>query len=136
LVEERTAARIAIEQFGIRARGAGSLVTELSGGNAQKVVFAKWLSHSTNLLLLDEPTAGIDIGARRELMRFVRDRAANGLAVLMVSSDFQELLDSCDRILVMRGGVIAAERRAQDTSEDELILFASTGSIGSKTDAN
>jgi ribose transport system ATP-binding protein len=100
-------------------------VTELSGGNAQKVSIARWLCGPTVLLLLDEPTAGIDIGAKGEILTLVRELAAAGLAIIWVSSELKELTAVADRILVMREGAIVAERIAGETDEAELVLLAS-----------
>lgn len=122
---ERARARAAITALGIRAPGPDAAVGELSGGNAQKVVFAKWLYGRTEVFLLDEPTAGIDVGAKADLLELVRGFAADGKAVVVVSSEFEELLAVATRIVVLRQGRVVAERRAQETSESELILLAS-----------
>lgn len=124
---ETAAAEDAIQRLGIKARGAATPVGELSGGNAQKVSVARWLCGPTQLLLLDEPTAGIDIGAKAEILDLVRGLAAAGLGVVLVSSELSELMAAADRILVMREGAIVAERRVADTDEEELVLLASGG---------
>ncbi|WP_076069610.1 sugar ABC transporter ATP-binding protein [Sphingomonas montana] len=121
---ERGAADAAIARLAIRTPDADTIVTDLSGGNAQKVVIAKWLGERTRLLLLDEPTAGIDIGARTDILQLIQSFADDGLPVLLVSSEFSELIAICDRILVMRDGRIVAERRAGDIDEQGLILLA------------
>jgi ribose transport system ATP-binding protein len=123
---EGAAASAAITRLGIKAAGPDALVSELSGGNAQKVVLAKWLTPATRVLLLDEPTAGIDIGARTDILRLVRSLADQGLAVLLVSSEFEELLALSDRILVLRDGAVVAEiADPADLDEAALILLAS-----------
>jgi ribose transport system ATP-binding protein len=127
---ERAAARQAIERLGIAAGGLEAPVTELSGGNAQKVSLARWLCGPLRLLLLDEPTAGVDVGAKAEILRAVRELAAGGLAVVLVSSELAELTSACDRILVMREGAIVAERAAADTDEEELVVLASGAASG------
>jgi ribose transport system ATP-binding protein len=127
---ERAAARQAIERLGIAAAGVETPVTELSGGNAQKVSLARWLCGPLRLLLLDEPTAGVDVGAKAEILRTVRELAAGGLAVVLVSSELAELTSACDRILVMREGAIVAERAAADTDEEELVVLASGAASG------
>ncbi|HEV2441773.1 MAG TPA: sugar ABC transporter ATP-binding protein [Steroidobacteraceae bacterium] len=124
---ETAAAAQAIDRLGIRARGATTPVTELSGGNAQKVSIARWLCGPTHLLLLDEPTAGIDVGAKAEVLDLVRELAAAGLGVVWVSSELAELVAAADRILIMREGAIVAERIAAETDEEELVLLASGG---------
>src|SRR6185437_5540778 len=122
---ELAAADEAIARLGIKASGPATSVTELSGGNAQKVSLARWLCGPLRLLLLDEPTAGVDVGAKAEILALVRELAATGLAVVLVSSELTELTAAADRILVMREGAIVAERVAAATSEEELVLLAS-----------
>jgi len=122
---EADVARAAIERLAIKAAGPDALVSELSGGNAQKVVIAKWLTPETRVLLLDEPTAGIDIGARTDILRLIRTLADQGLPVLLVSSEFEELLGVCDRILVMRDGAVVAEADPATMDEAGLIQLAS-----------
>lgn len=100
------------------------MVTELSGGNAQKVVFGKWLHGGTRILMLDEPTAGVDVGAKADILELVREFAARGGAVLMVSSEFEEILAVATRVFVVREGRIVAERPAHETSEEELLMLA------------
>lgn len=114
----------AIRRLQIKAQSPDVLVTELSGGNAQKVTLAKWLFSDVKVFLLDEPTAGIDIGAKTDILLLVRELAAAGNAVIVVSSEFEELLAVSERILVMRDGRCIASRAAKDTSEHELILLA------------
>jgi ribose transport system ATP-binding protein len=122
---ERAVATVALDDLAIKAPDAEALVGELSGGNAQKVVIAKWLTARTRVLLLDEPTAGIDIGARTDILRLIRRLADQGLAVLLVSSEFEELLAVADRILVLRDGAIVAEADPATTDEAGLIQLAS-----------
>jgi ribose transport system ATP-binding protein len=125
-VESREQQRAAdgVRDLGIVTPGVDALPGELSGGNAQKVVFAKWVYTGARLWLLDEPTAGVDVGAKADILRLVRDFARSGQAVLVVSSEFEELLAVSTRILVLREGRIVAERRPTDTSEEELIMLA------------
>jgi len=122
---EDPAARAAIDRLAIKASGPDALVSELSGGNAQKVVIAKWLTPETRVLLLDEPTAGIDIGARTDILRLIRTLADEGLAVLLVSSEFEELIAVADRILVMRDGAVVAQVDPAAIDEAGLIQLAS-----------
>jgi ribose transport system ATP-binding protein len=122
--KERARGVDAIKRLGIKADSPDILVTELSGGNAQKVTIAKWLYSDIDVLLLDEPTAGIDIGAKTDILILVRTLASQGKAVIVVSSEFEELIMASDRIIVMRDGRMIAERAAAETSEHELILLA------------
>jgi ribose transport system ATP-binding protein len=114
----------AIRLLSIKASSPEILVKELSGGNAQKVTIAKWLFSDVKLFLLDEPTAGIDIGAKTDILRLIRQLASEGKSVIVVSSEFEELLAVSDRVLVMRDGKCVAERLVHETSEHELLLLA------------
>ncbi|MCW2913782.1 MAG: transporter related [Actinomycetia bacterium] len=99
----------AMESVGLRSRGLSQQVGTLSGGNQQKVVLARWLTGSVNVLLLDEPTRGVDVGARSEIYRIITELAAAGMAVVMASSDMPEILSLAHRALVMREGSVAGE---------------------------
>jgi ABC-type sugar transport system ATPase subunit len=101
-------ARKAIERFGIRARGPHQIVRQLSGGNQQKVVLGKWLATNPRILIMDEPTRGIDVGAKAEIHQLMRKLAGDGMAILMISSELPEVLSMSDRVLVMNSGRIVA----------------------------
>ncbi|WP_019997132.1 sugar ABC transporter ATP-binding protein [Aureimonas ureilytica] len=108
----------AIQRFAIRARGPGQVVAQLSGGNQQKVVIAKWLATDPRILILDEPTRGVDVGAKTEIHKLMNQLAAQGLAIIMISSELPEVLGMSDRVLVMNGGRMSAILpRAQATPE-------------------
>ena len=96
----------------------------LSGGNQQKVVLARWLLHECRVLLLDEPTRGVDIATKAEIYRIISDLATSGLGVLVVSSELEELVGICTRILVMRDGEIVAEVDGKEATEHELLRHA------------
>jgi len=96
----------------------------LSGGNQQKVVISKWVSRGAKIFLFDEPTRGIDIGAKREVFEVMDELARQGAAILMVSSELPELLQVADRILVMRRGRIAGELPGRTTQEEIMRLAA------------
>ncbi|MCA3561433.1 MAG: sugar ABC transporter ATP-binding protein [Aestuariivirga sp.] len=102
-------ARGAIARFGIRARGPEQPVRQLSGGNQQKVVLAKWLATNPRILIMDEPTRGIDVGAKAEIHQLMRKLAGEGMAILMISSELPEVLGMSDRVLVMNGGRIVGQ---------------------------
>lgn len=106
---ERAAAKGSIDAYHIKTSGLDQLFADLSGGNQQKVVLARWMARGPRLLLLDEPTQGVDVGAGSDVYHSVRDAAEQGLAAVVVSSDFEELANTCDRVLIMRDGVIAQE---------------------------
>jgi len=107
--EEARRAVEAIRRLGVRARGPEQIVRQLSGGNQQKVVLAKWLETQPRVLIMDEPTRGIDVGAKAEIHALMGTLAAQGVAILMISSELPEVLGMSDRILVVSGGEIAAE---------------------------
>jgi rhamnose transport system ATP-binding protein len=103
-------------------------VSQLSGGNQQKVVLGKWLGRQPALLIVDEPTRGIDIATKAEVHRLLMQLARNGVAILMISSELPEVLRVSDRILVMREGRLAAEYSRSDASEEK-IMSAATGQL-------
>jgi ribose transport system ATP-binding protein len=123
-----------IQQMRIRTPNAAQIVQFLSGGNQQKVVIGKWLALGPRLLLLDEPTRGIDVGAKQEIYRLMEDLAAQGLAILFVSSEMEEILGMSDRVLVMHEGRISGELARKDLSE-EAVMFLATGKELSKSSA-
>jgi ribose transport system ATP-binding protein len=122
--KERARGWQAIRMLSIKASSPDILVTDLSGGNAQKVTIGKWFFSDVKLFLLDEPTAGIDIGAKADILRLVRKLADEGKSVVIVSSEFEELLAVSDRILVMRDGRCVAEKSVHEVSEHALLLLA------------
>ena len=99
-------------------------IRSLSGGNQQKVIIGRWLLTDPEVLLLDEPTRGIDVGAKYEIYQLILDLANRGKTVLMVSSEMPELLGVCDRIVVMSGGRVAGEVDARDTTQEEIMTLA------------
>ena len=99
-------------------------IRTLSGGNQQKVILGRWLLTNPQVLMLDEPTRGIDVGAKYEIYQLIIDLAARGTTVLMVSSEMPELLGVCDRILVMSGGRLAGEVDARNTTQEEIMTLA------------
>ncbi|HYR58179.1 MAG TPA: sugar ABC transporter ATP-binding protein, partial [Chthoniobacteraceae bacterium] len=105
---ERELAERFIRDLAVKAAGSDAPAGSLSGGNQQKVALARWLATKPRLLILDEPTQGVDVGAKSEIHKIIRRLAADGLAVLMISSDLPEIVGMSDRIAVMRGGTITA----------------------------
>jgi ribose transport system ATP-binding protein len=105
----------------------GQPVSALSGGNQQKVAIAKMLSVDPKVIFLDEPTRGVDVGAKAEIHRIIRDLANKGVGVVVISSELPELIGVCDRVLVVREGRIAGEVSGEDMTEDRIIYLASVG---------
>jgi putative xylitol transport system ATP-binding protein len=110
-----------IARFGIKAARDTMPVSGLSGGNQQKVVLGKWFLRNPKLLLLDEPTRGVDVGAKREIYSIICDFAAQGGTVIMISSEIDEVLGMSDRILVMRDGRSAGVYRRDETDAQALV---------------
>ena len=100
------------------------IVRLLSGGNQQKVVLARWLLRECRVLLLDEPTRGVDVATKAEIYRIITDLANEGLGVLVVSSELEELAGICTRVLIMREGELVAEVAGKDATERELLRHA------------
>ena len=113
-----------IDRLSIRTPSGGSLVRNLSGGNQQKVIFAKWLNARCRVLLIDEPTRGVDVGAKREIYALLRDLAATGTAIVMVSSELPEIIGISDRIVVMREGRVAVTLDAGEATEERIMAHA------------
>lgn len=110
-----------MKRLGIKAYSADQKIRELSGGNQQKVLIARWLCTQPALLILDEPTRGIDIGAKAEIQALVNELAASGLGVLMISSELEELVEGCSRVIVLRDGANSSELSGADISQQAII---------------
>ena len=119
----RDAARM-LGDWRIKAAGIDALPDSLSGGNQQKVVVAKWMATKPRVLLLDEPTKGVDVGAKFEIHEMIRQQARAGLAVLVVSSDLPEILALADRILVMKEGELQGELSGAHATEEDVMRLA------------
>lgn len=117
-------AKTYITQLNIRTPSARQKVVNLSGGNQQKVVLAKWLLTEPDILIVDEPTHGIDIGAKNEVYNILNNLAAAGKGILMISSELPELLSLCDRILVMKAGLITGELSYDEATEEKVLALA------------
>ena len=113
-----------LEKIGVRAAGPNQAVGELSGGNQQKIAFGRLLRNNAEILLLDEPTRGIDIGAKQTLYGLINELAGQGKAVLIVSSYLPELLGTCDRIAVMCRGTLGPARPVAECTEHSIMLAA------------
>lgn len=117
---ERNLAQQTIEKLGIRTYGSQQIVAKLSGGNQQKVVVGKWLATDPKVLIVDEPTRGIDVGAKSEIHRLMSELAQRGMAILMISSELPEVLGMSDRVLVMQRGRIVAEYSRDEANQEEI----------------
>jgi ribose transport system ATP-binding protein len=122
--KEKRRADDIISTFSVVAANSDIAVGELSGGNAQKIALSRAITADWRVLLLDEPTAGVDIGAKADIHRAIAALAAAGAAVIVAISDFEELLGFCDRVFVIASGRIIAERRPANTTEHELTALA------------
>jgi L-arabinose transport system ATP-binding protein len=126
-VRRRTARAVArryVEQLSVRASSIEQEVGTLSGGNQQKVVLARWLARRPRVLILDEPTRGVDVGAKAEIYSIVNDLAAEGMALLVISSELPELLGLSDRIVVMQGGRVTGELARAEATEERVLALA------------
>ncbi len=122
--KERLVAADLVKALGIKTPGLSQIVSNLSGGTQQKVVVAKWLAANSKIFLMDEPTVGIDVGAKAEIYNLINQLAKSGGTVLFISSYMPELMGICDRILVMKDGKIAGEVKRQDFTEDRILALA------------
>jgi ribose transport system ATP-binding protein len=133
--QEKDSSRQAIEKLGIKTTSDQKLAKFLSGGNQQKIVIGKWLALSPRLLLLDEPTRGIDVGAKQEIYRLMEQLAAQGMAILFASSEMEEVMGLADRILVMHEGQLRGELDRTAFSEEAIMRLA-TGQSQKTIQAN
>ncbi len=124
--EDQNAQRF-VKSMKIRTPSTKQIVGNLSGGNQQKVVLSKWCSLDSDILILDEPTQGIDIGARDEIYHILRSLADSGKAVLIISSDLEEVVKICDRALVMYKGAVVKEFKNSEITEEKLLLYSTGG---------
>lgn len=118
-----------IDQLGIRTPSIHQLVRNLSGGNQQKIVLAKWLAANTQIILLDEPTRGVDVNAKAEIYRAMNALTQEGVSIIMASSELPEVIGMSDRILVMAGGRITRELRVEEASQVEIMKYAVPASV-------
>jgi len=116
-----------LRQFQVRCKSPRQLVSRLSGGNQQKCILARWMLTKPRLLILDEPTRGIDMGARMELYRWFDRLASEGYGLLLISSDLRELEGLCDRIAVFREGRLATILEGGDVTREQVVRYAALG---------
>jgi ribose transport system ATP-binding protein len=126
--DQRDRAERMIRDLNIRTPGPEQKVRYLSGGNQQKVVIGKWLLADSKVLIMDEPTRGIDVGAKVEIYELMNELTEQGAGILMISSDLPEVLGMSDRILVMAGGRITGELSAEEATQENVMTLATRGS--------
>ena len=124
LKEELALARAYTQRLDLRAASLSQDVATLSGGNQQKVVIAKWLAMKPKVIILDEPTKGIDIGSKAAVHEFMAQLVGEGMAVIMVSSEIPEILGMSDRVVVMREGLVTANFENKDLTAETLVRAA------------
>jgi ABC-type sugar transport system ATPase subunit len=124
-LESEIAAR-EIERYRIACRGPATGVATMSGGNQQKVIVARWARICRSVLILDEPTRGIDVGAKAEIYRIMRELAASGVAILMISSELTEVIGMADRVIVMREGRVTGELASHEATEESIMHLATS----------
>lgn len=122
--KEQSRATALIHKLGIRVRDENQEVFTLSGGNQQKVALAKWLNRDCRVLLVDEPSRGVDVGAKIEIYSILKDLSAKRVAIILVSSESSELMGICDRIIVMRKGRVQGELEKKDFSEKDILRLS------------
>jgi ABC-type sugar transport system ATPase subunit len=131
--QEEAASRVQFVRLGVKASSIRQDVSTLSGGNQQKVLFARWLQTNPKLLLLDEPTRGVDVGAKHDIYQLIYQCTEQGVAVLLVTSELPELLALSDRILVLHRGRLVSEL-TRDEVTAEKVMSAAMGGIGRNDD--
>jgi ribose transport system ATP-binding protein len=123
-----------MDRLGIKASGPDQPVGELSGGNQQKVMLARWLCLEPKVLLLDEPTQGIDVGAKAEVQRLISELAQDGLGVVMIDSEPEEIVESTDRVVVLRDGGVAGMLSGEDLTEQNLVHMIAGSEVSEPRD--
>jgi ribose transport system ATP-binding protein len=127
--------RFFMDRLRIKASGPDQKVSDLSGGNQQKVLLARWLCLQPKVLLLDEPTRGIDVGAKAEVQALINELAEDGLGVLLISSELEELVEGSDRVVVLKDGRVVGELVGAEVSEDALLSALAQDADARDTDA-
>jgi ABC-type sugar transport system ATPase subunit len=113
-----------IEKLSIQTPSKWQFIGNLSGGNQQKVILARWLNISPKILIIDEPTRGIDVGARSEIHKLLRRYAEDGVGIIMISSEMEEVLSISDRIVVLRDGRVAASLDSEQATQETIVSYA------------
>ncbi|MHB8063919.1 MAG: ATP-binding cassette domain-containing protein, partial [Ruminiclostridium sp.] len=113
-----------IKKLNIKTPSQNQVIKFLSGGNQQKVVLGKWLMTHPQILIFDEPTRGIDIGAKTEIYKIISDLANQGNTIIFISSEMEEVLGMCDRIIVFHEGVVSGELKREEATQEKLLKLA------------
>jgi ribose transport system ATP-binding protein len=121
---ERAAATSYVQRFSIRLPGLDALLEHLSGGNQQKVSLAKSIDSDPEVLILDEPTRGVDVSAKQDIYKFIHDLSLRGISCIVISSELEEVIGLCSRVLVMRGGRLVGELHGEHVTEEEIMFYA------------
>lgn len=129
LKKELEATRSVMKDVQVKAPGPNVAVDTLSGGNQQKVVIARWLNHNTPILIFDEPTRGIDVGAKAEIYQLMRNLTEDGYSIIMISSELPEVIGMSDRVCVFRSGAIVATVQGDAINSEEIMTHATTGKV-------
>jgi ABC-type sugar transport system ATPase subunit len=119
-----------IERLGVRAPGASALARQLSGGNQQKILFAKWLETGPKAFVMDEPTIGVDVGAKAEIRGIIDEIAAAGVGILLITTELDELVLLCDRVLIMFRGAIVGELSGERVQREAILRASACGEVG------
>jgi ribose transport system ATP-binding protein len=122
---EKKLAQKMVKELNVRAHSIDQLIMNLSGGNQQKVLLGKLLAKKPELVMLDEPTRGIDVAAKAEIHRLLRDLVAQDIGVIIVSSELNEIIGMCDRVIIMNEGHIVGEVEGADINNSSVMYFAS-----------
>ena len=118
-----------IEKIRIKTTGTEQKIKNLSGGNQQKVILARWLSMKPNFIILDEPTRGIDVGAKKEIEDLIKEISGQGISILLISSEFEELIRNCDRVEVLRDGRNAGSLKGEEITENNIMSLIANGKV-------
>ena len=113
-----------IEELGIKTASQNTKIQDLSGGNQQKVVIARWLAQKPRILVMDEPTRGIDVGAKAEIYELMNKLSEAGISIIMISSELPEIINMSDRIIVMREGAVSKEFTHDEVTQEKIMQYS------------
>jgi len=119
--KENEESRKLMKQVNVKAVDENMIVSKLSGGNQQKVIISKWFLKNPDILFMDEPTKGVDVGAKTEIQNLIFDKSENGMSFVVISSELEEIMNICDRIIVIAEGKLVGEVNREDFSKEALM---------------